>query len=128
MQDNIHDRLSGRRILVVEDDPLLAEELCELMRSQGIQILGLVFSLAHASQWLAEIIDLEAQDRWPDMAILDVRLKEIVFPFADALSLLGFPFSLLRPLPNGGCLTVTRACPTAKSHWKAKSSCGRRQV
>ena len=93
MQDNIHDRLGGRRILVVEDDPLLAEEPCELMRSQGVQILGPVFSLAHASQWLAEIIDLETQDGWPDMAILDVRLgKEMVFPFADALSLLGVPF------------------------------------
>ncbi|TNC43083.1 response regulator [Rubellimicrobium rubrum] len=93
MTTNTHDRLRGQRVLVVEDESRLAKGLCAVLRVHGAQILGPVSSLAQASRWLAEAIDLEAQDRWPDMVLLGGRLgQERVLPLADALSLLGIPF------------------------------------
>jgi hypothetical protein len=93
MTTNAYDRLSGRRVLVVENNSRLAEGLCAVLRVHGVQILGPVSTLAQASRWLADAIDLEAQDRWPDMALLGGRLgQERVLPLADALSLLGIPF------------------------------------
>ncbi len=92
MTTNTFDRLSRRRVLVVEDNSRLAEGLCAVLRAHGAHILGPVSSLAQASRWLAEAIDLGAQDRWPDVALLGGRLgQERVLPLADALSLLGIP-------------------------------------
>jgi CheY-like chemotaxis protein len=78
--------LQGRRVLVVEDEYVLAEDLCRALDAQGAKVLG------PASQVRAAL-ELLARGDVPDLAILDVNLGgEMVFPVADALRRLGIPF------------------------------------
>lgn len=75
--------MKGMRILVVEDEYLLAQELAGHFRSVGAEVLGPVGSLASA----AELME------FADAAILDINLDgEDVYPLADALQDKGVPF------------------------------------
>lgn len=75
----------GRRILLVEDEYLLASDLAQELAGQGAQVLGPVPSVEKALALLA------ANDR-PDGAIIDVNLGgELAFPVADALLSRGVP-------------------------------------
>jgi DNA-binding response OmpR family regulator len=79
--------LSGARILVVEDEFLLALQLEELLQSRGCTVLGPFKSLE----------DAMAASREPfDLAILDINLKgTMVYPLADDLLARGRPFLFL---------------------------------
>lgn len=78
------DGLAGRRVLVVEDDYLLATDLARLLRRAGAEVAGPVANVAGA---------LGALEPPPDLACLDVRLgAEFSFPVADELARLGVPF------------------------------------
>lgn len=78
---------SGFRVLVVEDEFLIAMDLDGLLREAGFQVLGPDASVADA-------LDRIAMDR-PDAAVLDVSLRgERVTPVAEALRLLKVPFVL----------------------------------
>jgi two-component SAPR family response regulator len=80
--------LSGRRILIVEDEFLLAMELELLLRQRGCLVLGPVSSVSHA----LDLLDEEP----PDVALLDVNLKgERATPIAAALMARGVPFVLI---------------------------------
>jgi DNA-binding NarL/FixJ family response regulator len=70
--------LSGRRLLLVEDDPLVAIELDELIRTLGADVVGPFSRVAPA---------LAAIEREPIFgAVLDIRLDgETTFPIIDAL-------------------------------------------
>lgn len=71
--------LHGSRILVVEDDYMIAFEVTELLSEAGAETLGPVSSLAEA---LALIV---AADRI-NAALLDVSLHGVkVWPLVDAL-------------------------------------------
>ena len=71
--------LHERRILVVEDEYLVAEELAQELADVGALVLGPVSSVESA----LALLDGEAR---PDGAILDVNLGgERVFPLADTL-------------------------------------------
>jgi CheY-like chemotaxis protein len=59
--------LSGRRILVVEDERLIALDIQDILEGFGCTVMGPV-ATANAA---LELI----QDDWPDAAILDVRLN-----------------------------------------------------
>lgn len=77
--------LRGRRILVVEDDYLIADDLCDTLEAQGATVLGPVPSLVQAFALL------EARGQ-PDGAILDINLGGVmVYPLADALLARGVP-------------------------------------
>jgi len=77
-------KLAGRRVLVVEDDYVLAEYLAEVIGSAGAEVIGPVGSVRDA---------LEALAASPDVACLDVRLgDETSFPIADELARRGVPF------------------------------------
>ena len=81
--------LSGRRILVVEDDYFLAEDLAEELRSLGAEVRGPAPSVAAA-------LGLLADGPEPDMAVLDVNLGgETVVPVAEELLLRGVPFAFV---------------------------------
>jgi DNA-binding response OmpR family regulator len=70
--------LQGRRILVAEDDPLLAFDLIGLLLKAGAQIAGPALSLERALE-LARTEQLNC-------GILDVKLRDgLVFPAARIL-------------------------------------------
>lgn len=76
----------GRRVLVVEDEYLLAEDLRERLESQGAEVMGPVASVADA-------LELLRDGPAPEAAILDINLQgEMVYPVADELRARGIPF------------------------------------
>jgi CheY-like chemotaxis protein len=77
--------LSGMRILVVEDEPLLAMACADLLADSGCIVAGPVSSVKQGMQ----LIEQEAIDG----AMLDINLRgEMVFPLADALAERSIPF------------------------------------
>ena len=78
--------LQGRRVLVVEDDYIMAEDLKAELEGIGAEVIGPVADLAGA-------LDLLASGPLPDAAVLDINLGgEMVFPLADTLRDRGVPF------------------------------------
>jgi CheY-like chemotaxis protein len=77
--------LEGRRVLVVEDEALVAMELADVLERQGCRVIGPAASVAQALALLAE--------RRLDAALLDLNLNgEPGLPVAVALSERGVPF------------------------------------
>ncbi|GAB2579101.1 response regulator [Dyella jejuensis] len=73
--------LTGRKILIVEDDYLLAQVLADMLEEAGADIIGTV-------GWLAEALAI-ATDRQTqfDTAILDINLHEQeTYAVADLLT------------------------------------------
>ena len=80
--------LDGRRILVVEDERLIALDIRDILEEWGCRVLGPVATAAAA-------LDLIADDP-PDCALLDVQLAGGTSePVAAALSADGHPFLIL---------------------------------
>lgn len=84
MEENLK-LLSGKRILIVEDEYLVAEETRRVLEKCGAHVIGPVsnvqdgIALVHAGGI--------------DAAVLDIKLNdELVFPLADLLDSLGIPF------------------------------------
>lgn len=78
----------GHRILVAEDELLLAMEIKGFLEDRGCSVLGPVPSVSRA------LALFEAQV--PDAAILDLNLKgELATPVAANLAALAVPFVLL---------------------------------
>jgi CheY-like chemotaxis protein len=77
--------LSGRRILVVEDDYLIATDLARSLEDLGAAVLGPAGSVKDALALLAGVTI--------DAAVLDINLgTEKVFPLADTLLSRRVPF------------------------------------
>ena len=71
--------LGGRRVLVVEDDFLLAEDLRFELEAEGAEVLGPAPSVPRA-------LAILSQAPPPDAAVLDMNLGgQMVSPVADAL-------------------------------------------
>lgn len=76
--------LAGKRILVVEDDYYIADEMCHDLRQQGAVVLGPAPTPFYAMQLLGR--------RGVDGAVLDIRLHgTTVFGLADELTRRGTP-------------------------------------
>jgi DNA-binding response OmpR family regulator len=81
-------RLSGLRVLIAEDEYLLATMLEEDLRAAGCAILGSFATLASARR--------AASREAFDLAVLDVNLNgEMVYALAEELSARGIPFLFL---------------------------------
>lgn len=77
--------LNGLKILVVEDDFIVAFDMQMMLEEQGARVLGPAATLAQARG----IIENDS----PQLAVLDVNLNgEFVFPLAEELSARGVPF------------------------------------
>ena len=78
--------LAGRRILVVEDEYLIATEIKRWLQAAGSEVLGPVPSVDRA-------LDL-IEERRPDAAVLDVNLGggDTAYSVADKLGGLGIPY------------------------------------
>ena len=73
------------RILIVEDSALLAETLCDLLLTKGMEPVGPAATVDSALQLVARSA--------VDAAVLDVQLgSETSFPVARALQEKGVPF------------------------------------
>lgn len=81
--------VTGRRLLVVEDDFFIASDLASWLESKGAEVLGPAGSVNGA-------LTLLQADTLPDAAVLDINLgDERVFPVADALQSAHVPFVFL---------------------------------
>lgn len=76
------------RLLIVEDESLIAMELCKELRSLGWTIIG-------PAATIDEAMSLVADADMPDAAVLDVNLGgTLVYPLAEMLKARGVPFVL----------------------------------
>jgi CheY-like chemotaxis protein len=74
------------RILVVEDEYLLADDLADGLAALGAIVIGPVGGLDEALSLLENTPEIDA-------ALLDINLRgEMVFPLADALAVRGVPY------------------------------------
>ena len=72
--------LPHRRVLVVEDSYLVAQEIMEALERQGATVIGPVSTLHDALRLARETSELDA-------AVLDVNIRgEMIWPVADFLS------------------------------------------
>ena len=79
MDHNATTDLAGLRLLLVEDEYLIAQFLAEIVQEMGAEVLGPVASVDDALELIADCPDTDA-------AILDVNLRgEVVYPVADVL-------------------------------------------
>jgi DNA-binding NarL/FixJ family response regulator len=79
------DRLCGVRVLIAEDEAIVAMELQQLMEDHGAEALGPCYTIESALEAVA--------GGAPSVAILDVRLgRSLISPVASALAERGVPF------------------------------------
>ena len=79
-------RLAGCRILVVEDEYFLADDVARILLRHGVDAVGPVPTRDDA------LACLSSEERL-DAAVLDINLRgEMSFPVADALAARGVPF------------------------------------
>ena len=94
--------MAGRRILVVEDEPLIALELAEALESAGLTVVGPVGSVRDALPLVAHC----------DAAALDVNLgSETSEAVAHALAQAGRPFVVVSGYERGQQPLVFREAP-----------------
>ena len=80
--------MTGTRVLVVEDESLLAETLCDLMQDAGCEPVGPAATVAEALRLI--------EQGGIDVALLDIRQKqETSFAVAYALRRRGIPWLFL---------------------------------
>jgi DNA-binding NtrC family response regulator len=85
----LEPHLAGRRVLVVEDEIMLALALEDTLLSAGGELFG---SFASAAEALASL----AEGTAPDVAVLDVRVTDGTSePVAERLAALDVPFVVL---------------------------------
>jgi CheY-like chemotaxis protein len=81
------DPLTGKRILVIEDSPVVGPFTADLLEELGCEVVGPAPNMAAARECIEEG-DYDA-------ALLDVHIRgERVFPMCDALDARGVPFVL----------------------------------
>ena len=81
--------LNGRKILVVEDEYLVADDLAALLRDARAEVIGPAATLPKA-------VRLAADTELIDAAVLDINLGGIdVFPLVDELGGRGIPMLFL---------------------------------
>ena len=104
------------RILLVEDNYLIAMELTDELNGQGAEVIGPAASVNEALY----LIESTGQI---DSAVLDINLKgEMIFPVVDALMELDVPFLFLT-----GYDQVLHLEPQA-DHPRAEVTLGHRQA
>jgi DNA-binding NtrC family response regulator len=99
--------LAGKRVLVVEDETLVAMLLEDMIRDLGGVIVGSASRVGRA----LDAVSAHAGEI--DLAVLDVNLcGEEVFPVASALSERAVPFAFSTGYGNSGLPAAWRAYPT----------------
>ena len=107
MSDQGAADINGLRVLVVEDEALVAMLLEDMLADHGCVVAG-------AASRIGQALDLLADPSVVfDAAILDVNLGgEPIFPVAEALAARGFPFVFATGYGAGGLPESWRNRPT----------------
>jgi CheY-like chemotaxis protein len=93
--------LGGRKVLVVEDEPLVAMMVEDMLMELGCTVVGPAMQLAEGLR-LAEAADFDA-------AVLDINLNGArSFPIADLLKERGIPFLFATGYGGGEALEGRR--------------------
>jgi DNA-binding response OmpR family regulator len=80
--------LAGRRVLVVEDQYFIADDLRRILSDAGAEVVGPTPDAAQALQWL--------EGEKPDFALLDINLGDgTAYPVARELMRCGTPFAFV---------------------------------
>src|SRR5438876_3926512 len=81
----VNGKLKGTRVLLVEDEFLIAEELAEILADAGAEVVGPYSNLKQALE--------AASSARIDIALLDVNLDGAeIYPAASALAARAIPF------------------------------------
>jgi DNA-binding NtrC family response regulator len=76
--------MKGCRVLIIEDEYFLADDLAKALRLVGCKVIGPVPELSDAMSIETDSFDL---------AVIDINLREcLAYPIADELKRLGKPF------------------------------------
>jgi DNA-binding LytR/AlgR family response regulator len=87
MADETSNGLRNRRLLIVEDDYMLAVELAQSLEALGVEVIGPAASVEDA------LALVEQEGGRMDGAVLDINLRgRRVYPVAEALTARGVPF------------------------------------
>lgn len=85
-------QLSGKHILIVEDEPLIALDLAYLVEEQGAVVIGPAHSLDEAQELAQAMLSAGRIDG----ALLDIDLGDnLVWPLATGLHESGIPFAFI---------------------------------
>ena len=96
--------LSGRRILLVEDSPVVGPFTADVIEELGCEVVGPAPNMAAAR----ELIEAEELDA----AIMDVHIRgERVFPLCEQLEAKGVPFVLTSGYADWQMPEKLRDCP-----------------
>lgn len=99
--------LAGARILVVDDEPLVAMLVEDLLLELGCEVVGPASTVAGALALVAA--------GGLSGALLDVNLAgELVYPVADALRAVGVPFAFVTGYGELGEAEAFRDAPVLK--------------
>jgi CheY-like chemotaxis protein len=78
--------MSGRRIVIIEDEHILAQALRRALHDAGAEVVGMAATVEQALALLEASTDL-------DGALVDINLRGVLaYPVADALAGRGVPF------------------------------------
>lgn len=100
--------LEGRRVLIVEDEALVAMLLETMLEDMGCAPVGPVATVDEA-------LDIVTNEEAIDVALLDVNVAgREVFPVAEALTARGVPFVFSTGYGEGGLPEAWRGHPTVQ--------------
>ena len=96
------------RLLVVEDEMLVAMEISEALKSEGWEILG-------PAGTVEEAFGLLTGDQLPDIAVLDINLNgKLVYPVADLLLSRGIPLLFCTGYESSDHVDRYQGCPVIR--------------
>lgn len=104
MIDQSMDRLDGARVLIVEDEYYLADDLSRALSDAGATVVGPVATLQEAEQRLG--------DGAFDCAVVDMNLRgEFAFAVADRLKAGNVPFVVATGYNEGSLPEALKNAP-----------------
>ncbi len=105
--------LLGRRVLVVEDDMIIAMMVEDMLRDLGCAVVG-------PANGLGEGLALARDEGAIDAALLDVNLGgETVFPLADSLRARGVPLIFSTGYGENGLRAADLGCAILRKPYRA---------
>jgi DNA-binding response OmpR family regulator len=115
-------KMTGRRVLIVEDEGIVAMLLEDMLVELGHEVIGTVGRMDRAAQLISETS--------AEVVILDVNLNgEQTYPLASTLSSRGIPFIFSTGYGSSGLKEEWRNAPALQKPFQARElERGMRQI